>query len=475
VAIVGGGTAVSYTPNANFFGSNVFTYTISDGNGGSDTASVAVTATSVSASTDGKVTGGGSINKKSQDFSFTVQGNIRSGVLSFSGNLNFQDKSKSYRFDATSIDFLRIEPDGVHARFAGSGKLNGASGYSFEVTIEDRLEPGIGADKFRIKISGLVGFSYDSDRSSTSGGLLESGNIQVHKPSGNALVARHANTAAAEAIHAASSGIEPGEVRVSIGQGIPETQAATIRDAIKQLNSAVAPLGLSLVEVYGSQQANLYVQVAVSSLCGGLADGILGCATDSGEITIIDGWNWYTGSDQASIAHDQYDFETVVIHELGHGVGFEHTSDVASAMHSNLRPGVAHRSLVSHDLAEFGGHVQPESHEADAPPIGTPPIVETGQATPVEVDFALPVESNSLVDPALGSHSPHNPSHILVAGDGDDLVVRSRGRDVLVGGVRVRPEVSFGATTRGGGQTMGNDLVDVILADVIGQLGARTL
>ncbi len=38
---------VKYTPNANFFGSNSFTYTVSDGNGGTDTATVNVTVTAV--------------------------------------------------------------------------------------------------------------------------------------------------------------------------------------------------------------------------------------------------------------------------------------------------------------------------------------------------------------------------------------------------------------------------------------------
>ncbi len=47
VSITGGGTGVSYTPNANFFGSDSFTYTISDGNGGMDTATVNVTVTPV--------------------------------------------------------------------------------------------------------------------------------------------------------------------------------------------------------------------------------------------------------------------------------------------------------------------------------------------------------------------------------------------------------------------------------------------
>ncbi|MGH9459365.1 MAG: beta strand repeat-containing protein [Thermoanaerobaculia bacterium] len=45
VAITGGGTGLTYTPNANFFGGDTFTYTIADGNGGSDTATVTVTVT----------------------------------------------------------------------------------------------------------------------------------------------------------------------------------------------------------------------------------------------------------------------------------------------------------------------------------------------------------------------------------------------------------------------------------------------
>jgi hypothetical protein len=43
---------VAYTPNANFFGTDSFTYTISDGNGGTDTATVTVTITNVNDAPD---------------------------------------------------------------------------------------------------------------------------------------------------------------------------------------------------------------------------------------------------------------------------------------------------------------------------------------------------------------------------------------------------------------------------------------
>jgi VCBS repeat-containing protein len=43
VVITGGGTGLTYEPNANYFGPDTFTYTISDGHGGTDTATVNVT------------------------------------------------------------------------------------------------------------------------------------------------------------------------------------------------------------------------------------------------------------------------------------------------------------------------------------------------------------------------------------------------------------------------------------------------
>ena len=47
VAIIGGGTSVTYSPNANFNGTDSFTYTITDFDGDTDTATVTVTVTAV--------------------------------------------------------------------------------------------------------------------------------------------------------------------------------------------------------------------------------------------------------------------------------------------------------------------------------------------------------------------------------------------------------------------------------------------
>ena len=46
-SVVNNGTSVSYTPNPNFFGSDSFTYTIDDGHGATDTATVNVTVLNV--------------------------------------------------------------------------------------------------------------------------------------------------------------------------------------------------------------------------------------------------------------------------------------------------------------------------------------------------------------------------------------------------------------------------------------------
>ena len=56
--------------------------------------------------------------------------------------------------------------------------VNGISGYTFDVRVEDNGEPGRDSDRFRIQIGGPT--SYDSDAFVANGGLLTAGNIQTH-------------------------------------------------------------------------------------------------------------------------------------------------------------------------------------------------------------------------------------------------------------------------------------------------------
>ena len=61
----------------------------------------------------------------------------------------------------------------------------------------------------------------------------------------------------------------------------------------------------------------------IGKFLGGLAEGVLGCEDDSG-VTLVQGWNWYTGAAPSAIGPTQYDFGTIVTHELGHALVVTH-------------------------------------------------------------------------------------------------------------------------------------------------------
>src|SRR5262245_6457955 len=86
------------------------------------------------------------------------------------------------------------------------------------------------------------------------------------------------------------------------------------------------------------------------SAVGGYADGVLGCTTDAGQITIINGWNFYAGSDATQIGSTQYDFETVVEHDLDHALGLGHSTDSTSVMYATLNTGTVNRTLTTAEL-----------------------------------------------------------------------------------------------------------------------------
>jgi hypothetical protein len=67
------------------------------------------------------------------------------------------------------------------------------------------------------------------------------------------------------------------------------------------------------------------------------------------EVTLLAGWHWYVGAPD-QVPAGSYDYSTVLLHELGHAVGLDHSPDLRSAMFSLLAAGTAHRHLAAADI-----------------------------------------------------------------------------------------------------------------------------
>lgn len=170
----------SYVPNPGFSGADSFTYKANDGAADSNVATVELTVASAP-SNAGKITGHGNLDGGLRSFNINVQARDHRGVLSFFGDLSFEDLEHGISLHSTSITSFRVEADGIRGVISGAATVNGRSGYFFTALLEDHGEPGTGADKFRILISGPAGFQYDSLDFASAAGLLEGGNLQVHR------------------------------------------------------------------------------------------------------------------------------------------------------------------------------------------------------------------------------------------------------------------------------------------------------
>jgi hypothetical protein len=129
-------------------------------------------------------------------------------------------------------------------------------------------------------------------------------------------------------------------------------ELAQIQDAINNTDALLAPYGVTVSEVSDPSLANLTLDSNTSSACGGMADGVLGCFNmTTSEITLVQGWNWYAGSDPSAIGPGQYSFETTVTHELGHALGLGGSPDPNSPMFETLPAGVVKGGLTVADLS----------------------------------------------------------------------------------------------------------------------------
>ncbi len=131
-------------------------------------------------------------------------------------------------------------------------------------------------------------------------------------------------------------------------------EAASINRAIANYNNELKPQGISFVEVTGARAASaqVHIDMASTTAIGGMAQGVLAdySLASPGEITLVEGWNWYFGAGPKGIKADQYDFQSVVSHELGHFLGLGENNDPTSAMDLFLANGQVDRNLNKVDL-----------------------------------------------------------------------------------------------------------------------------
>src|SRR5262249_34242513 len=136
---------------------------------------------------------------------------------------------------------------------------------------------------------------------------------------------------------------------------VSAAELARIHDAIGSLSASLGEFGVHLVEVPAGRVANaITISVSGGTAMGGESEGILGLYALGRPIVVVQDWNWYVGANPAGIQPGQFDFQSVVTHELGHALGFAHSADSGSVMYGELAAGQVRRTLTAGDLALIG-------------------------------------------------------------------------------------------------------------------------
>src|SRR5262249_34893251 len=156
----------------------------------------------------------------------------------------------------------------------------------------------------------------------------------------------------------------------------------------------------------------------------------------TGQITLVQGWDWYAGGDTGAIGVGQYDFQTVVTHELGHALGLGHSTSANSVMFASLDPAQARRELTVTDLAVPNLQQQVYAH----PLLARPYVLEHGEEGH-EIVLPGPVP----VSPVQGLLQEHLPwgAALTAASSGDAATASAvgllgfdgvTGRELVFGG-----------------------------------------
>jgi hypothetical protein len=190
--------------------------------------------------------------------------------------------------------------------------------------------------------------------------------------SGNGSALRAGSTTAV-----AEPDLEPGglltrdlRIRIDNTNGLLTTgRRERIEDAVASLNNALAPHSVTVTLVDQASvdaHANITLDVQGNTAIGGVAESVLGYTSGSDGITFVSGWDWYVGDDASDIGVAQYDFQTVVTHEIGHALGLGHSADPTSFMYASLHPGATRRVVTTTDFEPNHNYLANAAREATA-------------------------------------------------------------------------------------------------------------
>jgi uncharacterized repeat protein (TIGR01451 family) len=336
----------TYTPAANFVGTDTFTYEAKGSNGGLSSPTL------VTIQVDYKF--GGFLPPLSNGITFALNRTIPikftlsdangNAITSLSAVTSLQvapvvNGVVGTPFTPTSSDGLGLQYSGDYYQF--NWKTKGLTAGTYEIIL--KLADGT----TQTKTIQLTANGSGSNAQATTGSDVESGAAAGHLLGGNlALYVDNSN-----------------------GK-LTSDELARIQDAVNAVDAIIAPYNVAINEVTDPTLADVTLSMGTSSAVGNYAQGVLGCYTTTGQITLIQGWNWYAGSNPTLIGANQYDFQTTVTHELGHALGLGESSISTSAMSGTLTPGTTIRTLTTADLNIPYVEESADAQRADVPQIG---------------------------------------------------------------------------------------------------------
>jgi hypothetical protein len=194
-------------------------------------------------------------------------------------------------------------------------------------------------------------------------------------------------------------------------------ELARIQETVNRLNALLVPYSVTVTEVSDPVAANVVIEISSTSPVGGLEQGVLGSFTPgTGELTLISGWNWYCGADPSQIGSSQFDFETIITHELGHALGLGHSPTTNSPMYASLPAGVTRRTLTTTDLNVGDIEGLPDALLA-APPLVAPVPPEAGSGASAGVVPVAPIAVGTQVLTRTPKVLPGLTEGLLVLGE----------------------------------------------------------